>query len=82
MCDINYITIFNCFSLQIKCQAAAIKFEKYNELHLEAKQAISDTELLFHKEMRDDDHFDQYWQEKLNIANSKVISLLNYDQLD
>lgn len=62
------------YSLQIKCQIAAIKFEKYNELHREAKQAIADTELMFHKEMRDDEdgNFDHIWQEKLNQANTKV----------
>lgn len=39
---------------------------------MNAKQAISDAELMFHKNIKDDGHFDQYWQEKLNIANSKV----------
>lgn len=70
-----YEAMYKLKSLQIQCQIAAIKFEKYNELHIEAKQAISDTELMFHKEMREDDKrddFDQFWQEKLNSANLKV----------
>lgn len=65
-------------SLQTKCQSAAIKYEKYNKLHVEAKQAISDTELMFHKEMRkkedQDGDFDSFWQDKLNQANFKVMS--------
>ncbi|OTF77297.1 SH3 domain-binding protein 5-like protein, partial [Euroglyphus maynei] len=59
--------------LKIKCQTAALKFEKFNELYLNAKQAISDAELMFHKNIKDDGHFDQYWQEKLNIANAKFM---------
>ena len=44
------------------------------QLYTESKQAIFDTELMFHKEMREDGNFDQYWQEKLNVANMKVIN--------
>lgn len=63
-------------NLTIKCQLATMKFEKYNQIHIEARQAISDTELMFHKEMREDhkrDNFDQFWQEKLNAANLKFM---------
>ncbi|XP_075584875.1 SH3 domain-binding protein 5 homolog [Dermatophagoides farinae] len=59
--------------LKIKCQTAALKFEKFNELYMNAKQAISDAELMFHKNIKEDGHFDQYWQEKLNIANAKFM---------
>ena len=55
-----------------------MKFKKYNQIHIEARQAISDTELMFHKEMREDhkrDNFDQFWQEKLNAANLKVLDI-------
>lgn len=47
-----YESIHKLKCLQIKCQKAAIKYEKYNELHIEAKQAIADTELIFHREIR------------------------------
>lgn len=79
-----YEAISKLKTLQIKCQKAAIKFEKYNELHAEAKQAIADTELMFLKEeeekrdrneedVQDNGNFDHSWQEKLNQANINFI---------
>ncbi len=82
-----YEAISKLKTLQIKCQKAAIKFEKYNELHAEAKQAIADTELMFLKEeeekrdrneedVQDNGNFDHSWQEKLNQANINVSGII------